>query len=170
MMIKQMSLGLVVGLALCSVVCAANPRRGTVIYDGVVTEVGIVPVVEKNPAELWITTADLNRATKFEIKPQGVCRDELCFPIPKATRDHLVRKQGGTTIFNLTEFAWMVHQPIAFDLTNSVWLFGPRQAAQNDFVQSLEAPNFTLPDLNGEMHSLSDFRGKKVLLITWASW
>ena len=32
------------------------------------------------------------------------------------------------------------------------------------------APNFTLPDLNGRVHSLADFRGKKVLLVTWASW
>ncbi|MBI3853814.1 MAG: redoxin domain-containing protein [Verrucomicrobia bacterium] len=32
------------------------------------------------------------------------------------------------------------------------------------------APDFTLPDLKGKAHSLSDFRGKKVLLITWASW
>ncbi|PYS58122.1 MAG: hypothetical protein DMF74_24460, partial [Acidobacteria bacterium] len=30
--------------------------------------------------------------------------------------------------------------------------------------------NFTLPDLNGKLHSLADFRGKKVLLVTWASW
>ena len=32
------------------------------------------------------------------------------------------------------------------------------------------APNFTLPDLNGKPHTLADFRGKKVLLVTWASW
>ena len=170
MTIKSPLGALAVGLVLCAWVRGADPRRGTVIYDGVATEVGVVPVLSKNPVELWITTADLTRATKFEIKPQGVCRDELCFPIPKGSREHLVRKRGGTTIFNLYEFAWMVHQPIAYDLTHSVWFFGPRQTAQNDFVQTLEAPNFTLPDLNGKMHSLSDFRGKKVLLITWASW
>ena len=27
-----------------------------------------------------------------------------------------------------------------------------------------EAPDFTLPDQNGEMHSLSDYRGQKVIL------
>jgi peroxiredoxin len=35
---------------------------------------------------------------------------------------------------------------------------------------SLEAPDFTLPDVSGTPHSLSDYRGKKVLLATWASW
>jgi peroxiredoxin len=37
-------------------------------------------------------------------------------------------------------------------------------------LSALQAPDFTLPDMDGKMHSLSDFRGKKVLLITWASW
>ncbi|HIM38045.1 MAG TPA: hypothetical protein EYM38_08530 [Dehalococcoidia bacterium] len=26
-----------------------------------------------------------------------------------------------------------------------------------------------MPDLDGNLHSLTDFRGKRVLLITWAS-
>jgi len=41
-----------------------------------------------------------------------------------------------------------------------------RQAA----LASLEAPDFALPDPTGRMHRLSDYRGKKVFLVTWASW
>ncbi|MCZ6597977.1 MAG: redoxin domain-containing protein [Planctomycetota bacterium] len=32
------------------------------------------------------------------------------------------------------------------------------------------APDFALPDRHGNLVRLSDFRGKKVLLYTWASW
>jgi peroxiredoxin len=32
------------------------------------------------------------------------------------------------------------------------------------------APNFTLPDLDGQMVSLTDFRGKVVLINIWATW
>ena len=32
------------------------------------------------------------------------------------------------------------------------------------------APDFSLPDLAGRLHTLSDYRGKKVLLIAYASW
>ena len=32
------------------------------------------------------------------------------------------------------------------------------------------APDFSLPDINGQPHRLSDYRGKKVFLATWASW
>ena len=32
------------------------------------------------------------------------------------------------------------------------------------------APDFSLPDLHGRMHTLSAHRGKKALLIVYASW
>lgn len=138
-----------------------------VIYDGVATEVAVAP---DSSTELWITTNDLTRATRFVIKPQGVCRDELCFPLPKNRKAEFVSKKGGTTWFNLSEFARLIKQPFATDQKNGVWYFGARAAEQNSYLASLEAPNFTLPDLSGKLHSLSDFRGKKVLLVTWASW
>jgi peroxiredoxin len=37
-------------------------------------------------------------------------------------------------------------------------------------MASLQAPDFTLPDLTGEMHSLTDYRGQKIFMIAWASW
>jgi len=33
-----------------------------------------------------------------------------------------------------------------------------------------QAPDFALPDLADRVHRLSDYRGRKVLLVTWASW
>ena len=36
--------------------------------------------------------------------------------------------------------------------------------------QGSEAPDFTVYDLEGNAHKLSDFRGKPVLLNFWASW
>ena len=32
------------------------------------------------------------------------------------------------------------------------------------------APDFTLTDINGKQHKLSDYRGKNVLIIFWATW
>ena len=37
-------------------------------------------------------------------------------------------------------------------------------------LAALEAPDFTLPDLDGRFHSLSEHRGKKVFLVAFASW
>jgi hypothetical protein len=146
---------------------AADQNARTIIYDRKATEVSAAPEAS---SDLWITTSDLTRATRFVIKPQGVCRDELCFPLPKNRKAEFISTRGSTTWFNFTEFARLIKQPFATDAKNSVWYFGPRPAEQNGYLTSLEAPNFTLPDLNGMLHSLSDFRGKKVLLVTWASW
>jgi hypothetical protein len=151
---------------------AAEPGRRTVIYDGVVTEVAAPPVSSpaSNPADLWVTLADLKRATRFELKPKGVCRDELCFPLPKARRQAFLSQRGRVTWFNLSEFARLVRQPVAYEAEQATWFFGPRADEQNGYLTTLTAPDFKLPDINGKLHALSDFRGKKVLLLTWASW
>ena len=36
--------------------------------------------------------------------------------------------------------------------------------------EGMPAPDFTLPALDGGEVSLSDYRGKKVLILVWASW
>ena len=33
-----------------------------------------------------------------------------------------------------------------------------------------KAPDFTLTDINGKQHTLSDYRGKNVMIIFWATW
>ncbi|MBS1807170.1 MAG: hypothetical protein JST84_03130 [Acidobacteria bacterium] len=164
-----MNLFLIIGLLLLtSMIIAAEPNRRTMIYDGKVTEVTSNSAA--GAADLWITLEDLKRATGFENKPKGVCRDELCFPLPKARKSAFLNQQGKATWFNLSEFARLVRQPVAFDVEAAIWFFGPRADEQNGYVSSLKAPDFKLPDLNGKLHLLADYRGKKVLLLTWASW
>src|SRR2546422_11570769 len=102
---------------------AAETGHRTVIYDNRTTEVGPGRATLDTDA-LWVTLADLKLATGFVIKPQGVCRDELCFPIPKARSSAFLFKQGSITWFNLSEFARLLRQPIARE--KEVWYFGPR--------------------------------------------
>jgi hypothetical protein len=144
----------------------AKEIRATIIYDDRATELASA---RDEGGQLWIFTADLKRATRFEVKPQGVCRDELCFPLPKTKQQQFLRKERSGAWFNMTAFAALVRQPVAHDAALATWYFGLR-ADQRQTLSSLQAPDFTLPDINGKPHSLSDFRGKKVFLVTWASW
>jgi hypothetical protein len=153
-------------LLFTAVAARAKEFHSTIVYDDRATEIASA---REEADQLWITTADLKRATRFEVKPQGVCRDELCFPLPKARQQEFLRKEPHGAWFNLTAFAALVRQPVAHDEALGVWYFGLR-ADQRQLLSSLQAPDFTLPDINGKQHSLSDFRGKKVLLVTWASW
>src|ERR1700730_15342933 len=143
-------------IACATAALAANqisPNTRMIIYDGVATAVTAATdegtALSGPSSDLWITTSDLTRATRFVIKPQGVCRDELCFPLPKSRKADFVSRNGATTWFNLSEFAKLIRQPVVVDQKNGVWYFGARDAEQSGYLTSLEAPNFALPDLNG---------------------
>ncbi|MBZ5521984.1 MAG: redoxin domain-containing protein [Acidobacteriia bacterium] len=166
MMVSRFSAAVLLFLLMAAVLAAAKDSRATIVYDDVATDVS--PVREED-GRLWITTADLKRATRFELKPQGVCRDELCFPVPRGRKAEFENRSSGKDWFSLTAFAGLVHQPVVHDAALDTWYFGLR-ADQRETLSSLQAPDFTLPDMQGKMHSLSDFHGKKVLLVTWASW
>lgn len=139
--------------------------RSTVIYDDVATELS----ARSEAGDLWIAGNDLARATRFELKPQGACRGELCYPLPPSRESEFLREDSGKSWFNLTAFARLLSQPVAHDAARSAWYFGVRSDQRRQLASS-EAPDFTLPDIDGKLHSLTDFRGKKVFLVTWASW
>jgi len=161
-----MSSGLLLILLLATLPAEAKELHATIVYDDSATDLA---AAREDAGQLWITTSDLKRATRFEVKPQGVCRDELCFPLPKARQQEFVHKTPPVTWFNMTAFAQLVHQPVAHDAALATWYFGLR-SDQRQQLSSLQAPDFTLPNLQGKPHPLSDFRGKKILLVTWASW
>jgi hypothetical protein len=61
-------------------------------------------------------------------------------------------------------------RPVAIDLLERAAYLGVAAAARAAALASLEAPDFTLPDLDGRLHTLSAHRGTKVLLVAYASW
>lgn len=115
---------------------------------------------------LWIPLSELKAVSGWELKPEGVCKDEVCVPVPDARRQALIHDQE----FNLTEFARLIEQPVARDEDHGVWYFGPAAWEWKSRLTSRVAPDFSLPDLSGHLHSLSELQGKKVFLLFWATW
>jgi len=116
--------------------------------------------IQPDPKDLWVRQADLPKINDFEVKPEGACRADLCIPLSK----DLLRGEW----FNLTGFARKTGQ--AFLNESSVWSFGEIPVLRGAFYNSRIAPDFAVPDRRGKILHLNDFRGKKVLVITWASW
>jgi hypothetical protein len=141
-----------------SATVAAAGTPGTVLYGDKAVPVELVR--PDDPKDLWVRASDLKTINGFEVKPQGACREDICIPIDKKLR------QGA--LFNLTGFAQKVHQPVVND--SGVWSFGDIPLLRSAFVESRIAPDFAVPDRKGRPVHLSDFRGKKVLIVTWASW
>jgi hypothetical protein len=117
---------------------------------------------------LWVTHAELARASGWELKPEGLCRDALCVPVPPSAP--WVRGRDADLRVDLTGLSRHMGQPVAASPERAVWSIGEAADDAADRLRSLEAPDFTLPDLDGRMHSLSSFRGRKVFLLAWASW
>jgi hypothetical protein len=117
---------------------------------------------------LWIDAAELERVSGWELKPEGVCKGEVCVPIPAGRGSDFSRDDGKR--FNLAELAKLLEQPALRSANQDVWLFGEASVTRRQTITSVEAPDFELPDLDGNLHRLSDYRGKKVLLSAWASW
>jgi hypothetical protein len=91
-------------------------------------------------------------------------------PIPAARKgDWLDETQAR---FDLASFAAHLGQPVKRDTVHGAWSFGPPVGASMEAAGSgpVAAPDFTLPDLGGKLHSLSAYRGRKVFLFCWASW
>ena len=61
-------------------------------------------------------------------------------------------------------------RPVAIDHVERAAYVGVAAAERAAALASLAAPDFVLPDLDGRPHSLSAQRGKKVLLVAYASW
>jgi hypothetical protein len=111
---------------------------------------------------LWLSAADAERATGWTLKPEGMCRDEACVPLPAGeTRDGKV---------DVAAFWRRLGHPVLHDEARETWVLGIGSDARNQSLADLDAPDFTLPDLDGVPHTLSALRGRKVFLATWASW
>jgi hypothetical protein len=124
------------------------------------------PGAQAESGRLWLSGADLERATGWELKPEGLCRGTTCVPIPAGRGGELVR--GGR--IDAAGFWRLLEWPVAHSADGGVWVLGEGAAQRATALRSLEAPDFQLPDAAGRMHSLSDHRSKKVLLVSWASW
>ena len=109
---------------------------------------------------LWVPSKELPRINQFEVKPQGACRADVCIPLSKTL------KNGDW--FNLTGFAHKIGESVVAE--QNVYSFGEIPVLRGSFYNSRIAPDFAVPDRQGKIVHLSDFRGKKALVITWASW
>ncbi len=115
---------------------------------------------------LWLNGQEIERATGWAWKPEGLCRDEICLPVAPSMRTELV-KDGR---LDLAAMWRRSGQPVVHDAASRTWVLGTGAEQRSAALASLEAPDFALPDLHGQAHRLSSFRGRKVFLVTWASW
>jgi len=141
---------------------AAPAPAATALYDDRAIALDRIGRDPKGVADaLWVRTRDLPGINGFEVKPQGACRADICIPIPKAMRRR--------DYFDLTAFARKIGQVFVADAGARVWSFGEIQTLGGGLA-SRASPDIAIPDRTGRPVRLSSFRGRKMLVVTWASW
>ena len=133
-----------------------------------VTESGehALPAVEGAGDSLWCPAREAEAATGWTVRPEGLCQDAVCLPLPLGRERDFV--DGGR--INLATVWRHLGRAVAHSERGHVWVLGESARSRAAALASLEAPDFALPDPTGRLHRLSDHRGQKVLLVTWASW
>jgi hypothetical protein len=108
------------------------------------------------------TTAEVEAGTRWELKPEGACRGEVCVPLPGAI-------VGADGTVDATAFAARLGMPLVHDEPSNLWALGPSSSSGHALVTAV-APELVLPDLDGNEFALSSLRGRKVVLVAWSPY
>lgn len=103
-------------------------------------------------------------AIGWTLKPEGLCRADVCVP---------VRDQAGLEVDGLLDVgavAAALQRPAAVDAEAGYVAMALPAEARQQALRALQAPAFTLPDLDGNPRSLGEWAGRKKLLVAFASW
>jgi peroxiredoxin len=136
-------------------------RDVTVITDGIETVPGEADVAR---GTFLVAPHDLPAALGWEHRPSGLCRGDVCVPV----RDPDALRVGG--LLDLAVVAAVLRRQSAVDLDAGVMAVSLPAGLRRGALHDLVAPDVTLPDLDGTPRSLSDWAGRKRLLVTFSSW
>ena len=106
----------------------------------------------------------LSAAVGWTLKPEGLCRGDQCVLVGDGSAIRVGDK------LDLAAVANAVDQPTVVDSDVGIVVLGQPNATRQAALRDRQAPDFTLADLDGTLHSLSDYTGKKRLLVAFSSW
>ena len=105
-----------------------------------------------------VTADELARVTGWQVKPEGLCREDRCVPfIARDARE-----------ISLEAVATALGSPLVHDARHGLWALGAESGGHA--LATATAPDLELPDADGRPFRLASLRGRKVLLVAWASW
>jgi hypothetical protein len=108
---------------------------------------------------LQVPKSEFEAGTGWTLKPEGACRGDVCIPLSKPAGDSV----------DVRRVANDIGMPLVEASEYGLWALGPASIGSRALATA-EAPELTLPDLDGREFKLSSLRGQKVLLFAWAPY
>lgn len=109
---------------------------------------------------LTVDRTEFESRTGWHLRPEGACKGDHCIPLDPAP--------SGDTV-DVAALAKQMGLPIVHDEAHGIWALGPESIGSRALATA-EAPNLTLPDLDGNLFELNSLRGKKVILVAWSPY
>ena len=101
--------------------------------------------------------------TGWVLKPEGACKAEVCIPLNAAT------ELATSDTIDALAVAEQIGLPVVQAEGRDLWAIGPEAIGQRALL-SADAPDFTLPDLDGNPFTLSSLKGQKIVVYAWAPY
>jgi hypothetical protein len=130
----------------------------------IITEEARTVDASVDDGRLLIDPSELENALGWELKPEGLCRDDVCVP---------VRDRGALFVgdrLDVAAVAGALGRPAVVDGNAGVAAIALPSEERRRALTEQHAPPFTLPDLDGSAHFLEEWRGRKKLLVAFSTW
>jgi hypothetical protein len=106
----------------------------------------------------------LQQATGWELKPEGLCQGDVCVPVRDVAALHVDGR------LDLTAVAAALGRRLVVDAEAGLVAMSLSSEQRRQAIDGLQAPAFTLADLDGADHDLDEWRGQKKLLVAFSTW
>jgi hypothetical protein len=136
----------------------------TVLADGAPGGVASVDA-EVTDGRVLVGAAELPEVLGWTLKPEGLCRDEVCVPV----WDRALVEVGDGRV-DLVGVAAALDRPALVDETSGVVALGAPRADRRAALRGRRVPDIELPDLEGNPQRLEQFFDRRMTLVAFASW
>ncbi len=123
----------------------------------------VTATVHGDGERLLIEPSVLPEALGWELKPSGLCREDTCIPVADIQSLYVDGQ------LDVAAVATALGRVSVVDAAAGIAAISLPAELRHQAIEG-KAPPFTLPDLEGELHHLDEWHGRKKLLVTFASW
>jgi len=130
----------------------------------IVTEEAMTVDATVDGDRILLDARALPAAIGWEWKPDGLCRGAVCVPV--RDRERLL---VGDRV-DVGAVAAALGRPAVIDAPAGLAAIALDAETRADTLRGRHAPAFRLRDLDGVEHDFTEWRGRKRLLVAFASW
>ena len=109
---------------------------------------------------LTVDASAFAQRTGWVAQPEGLCKGDVCVPAPGVDR--------GDGTLDVEVLRDRLGMPLVHDEVHGLYALGPESGGQS--LTTARAPDLTLPQVDGSPFSLNTLRGRKIVMVAWASW